>query len=95
MTKADLSTMTAASAESRFNLIIIRKHEHFGMGLKSIEVINSQVTQRIGGKFSWRTTSTTMMAQNFYRGHLNILYPELDWGGPGSNYEGREFQSVT
>jgi hypothetical protein len=45
--------MTAASAESRFNLIII------------------------------------------YRGHWNILYPELDWGGRGSNYERRMFQSGT
>jgi len=36
-----------------------------------------------------------MMALNFYRVHWNILYPEFDWGGPGSNYEGREFQIVT
>jgi len=105
MTKADLSTMTAASAESRFNLIIIRKHEHFGMRLKSIEVINSfrhpipvgaakvtfsnirtlitaflrfeQVTQPVGGKFSWRTTSTTMIAQNFYRVIGTFSAPKL------------------
>jgi len=36
-----------------------------------------------------------MMAQNFYRGHWNILYPEVAWGGPGPNYQGREFQIVT
>jgi len=46
-------------------------------------------------KFSWRETSTAMIAQNFYRGHWNILYPEVDWGGPGPNYQGREFQTVT
>src|SRR5215472_17966216 len=46
-------------------------------------------------KFSWRETSTAMMAQNFYRGHWNILYPEVDWGGPGPNFQGREFQTVT
>src|SRR5215468_9304090 len=46
-------------------------------------------------KFSWREASTAMIAQNFYRGHWNILYPEVDWGGPGPNYQGREFQTVT
>jgi len=46
-------------------------------------------------KFSWREASTAMMAQNFYRGQWNIFYPEVDWGGPGPNYQGREFQLVT
>ncbi len=53
------------------------------------------ITQPFIDKFSWREASTAMMAQNFYRGHWNILYPELDWGGPGPNYQGREFQTVT
>jgi hypothetical protein len=53
------------------------------------------ITQPFIDKFSWREASTAMMAQNFYRGHWNILYPEVDWGGPGPNYQGREFQLVT
>ncbi len=53
------------------------------------------VTQPFADKFSWREASTAMMAQNFYRGQWNILYPEVDWGGPGPNYQGREFQTVT
>src|SRR5262252_3201540 len=53
------------------------------------------VTQPFVDKFSWREASTAMMAQNFYRGQWNIFYPEVDWGGPGPNYQGREFQIVT
>jgi len=53
------------------------------------------ITQPFIEKFSWRQASTAMMAQNFYRGHWNILYPQVDWGGPGPNYQGREFQIVT
>jgi hypothetical protein len=53
------------------------------------------ITQPFVDKFSWREASTAMMAQNFYRGHWNILYPEVDWGGPGPNYQGREFQTAT
>src|SRR5262249_26585156 len=53
------------------------------------------ITEPFFDKFSWRESSTAMMAQNFYRGHWNILYPEVDWGGPGPNYQGREFQVVT
>jgi 4-amino-4-deoxy-L-arabinose transferase-like glycosyltransferase len=53
------------------------------------------VTEPFVDKFSFREASTAMMAQNFYRGQWNILYPEVDWGGPGPNYQGREFQTVT
>ena len=53
------------------------------------------ITQPFIEKFSWRQASTAMMAQNFYRGHWNILYPQVNWGGPGPNYQGREFQTVT
>jgi len=53
------------------------------------------ITQPFDDKFSWREASTAMIAQNFYGGHWNILYPEVDWGGPGPNYQGREFQTVT
>jgi Dolichyl-phosphate-mannose-protein mannosyltransferase len=53
------------------------------------------ITQPFIDKFSWREASTAMIAENFYRGHWNIFYPEVDWGGPGPNYQGREFQTVT
>ncbi len=45
--------------------------------------------------FGWRETSTAMMAKNFYEVKMNILYPQVDWGGPGPNYQGREFQTLT
>jgi hypothetical protein len=53
------------------------------------------ITEPFFDKFSWREASTAMMAANFYRGQWNIFYPEVDWGGPGPNYQGREFQIVT
>ncbi len=45
--------------------------------------------------FSWRQSSVAMMADNFYRGNWNILYPEVSWAGPGPTYQGREFQTIT
>jgi len=45
--------------------------------------------------FSWRQSSTAMMAENFYRRNWNIFYPEVSWDGPGPSYNGREFQTVT
>lgn len=44
---------------------------------------------------NWRQASTAMMAQNFLERNHNILYPEINWGGPGETYNGREFQTVT
>ena len=45
--------------------------------------------------FSWRQTSTAMMADNYYRTNWNIFFPEVSWGGVGPNYQGREFQTVS
>lgn len=45
--------------------------------------------------YSLRQCSTAMMAENFYQGHWNILYPQVSWSGPGPSYQGREFQTVT
>ena len=45
--------------------------------------------------FSWRQTSTAMMADNYYRTNWNIFFPEVSWGGIGPNYQGREFQTVS
>src|SRR6185436_11688324 len=45
--------------------------------------------------FSWREASTAMMAENFYRTNWNIFYPEVNWSGPGPNYQGREFQTIS
>lgn len=45
--------------------------------------------------FSWRQTSTAMMADNFYRRNWNIFYPEISWDGAGPSYNGREFQTVS
>ena len=45
--------------------------------------------------YSLRQCSTAMMAENFYKGNWNILYPQVNWSGPGPSYQGREFQTVT
>jgi len=45
--------------------------------------------------FSWRQSSTAMIADNFYQRDWNIFYPEVSWSGPGPSYQGREFQTVS
>jgi hypothetical protein len=54
-----------------------------------------QIDQPLVDAFSWRQSSTAMMAENFYRTNWNIFYPEVNWTGPGPNYQGREFQTVS
>jgi hypothetical protein len=54
-----------------------------------------QINQPFIDGFSWREASTAMMAENFYRISWNIFYPEVNWSGPGPNYQGREFQTIT
>jgi len=44
---------------------------------------------------SWRQADDATIADNFYRGHLNIFLPEVSWNGPGPNYVGYEFQLTT
>jgi Dolichyl-phosphate-mannose-protein mannosyltransferase len=44
---------------------------------------------------SWRQADDATIADNFFRGHLNIFLPEISWNGPGPNYVGYEFQLST
>jgi 4-amino-4-deoxy-L-arabinose transferase-like glycosyltransferase len=53
------------------------------------------INQPLVDAFSWRQSSTAMMADNFYRRNWNIFYPEVNWIGPGPGYQGREFQTVS
>jgi 4-amino-4-deoxy-L-arabinose transferase-like glycosyltransferase len=53
------------------------------------------VNQPYTDAFSWRQSSTAMMAENFHLVNPNILFPEVNWSGPGPNYQGREFQTVS
>src|SRR5690242_16872859 len=53
------------------------------------------VDQPLTDVFSWRESSTAMMADNFYHRGWNILYPEVSWDGPGPSYQGRELQTVS
>jgi 4-amino-4-deoxy-L-arabinose transferase-like glycosyltransferase len=55
----------------------------------------NHITQPYNDAFSWRQASTAMIAHNFYHTNWNILYPEVNWTGPGPNYQGREFQTVS
>jgi 4-amino-4-deoxy-L-arabinose transferase-like glycosyltransferase len=55
----------------------------------------NHINQPIIDAFSWRQSSTAMMANNFFSTNWNIFLPEVSWGGPGPNYQGREFQTVS
>jgi hypothetical protein len=55
----------------------------------------NHIKQPFTDAFSWRQSSTAMIADNYYRTNWNILYPEVNWTGPGPNYQGREFQTVS
>jgi hypothetical protein len=54
-----------------------------------------RVDQPLIDAFSWRQASTAMIAENFFRTSWNIFFPEVNWTGPGPNYQGREFQTIT
>lgn len=53
------------------------------------------ITQPFVDTFSWRQVSVAMMAENYHLTNPNIFYPEVNWSGPGPNYQGREFQTVS
>ena len=55
----------------------------------------NNITQPFTDAFSWRQSSTAMMASNFYHRSWNIFYPEVSWTGPSPGYQGREFQTVS
>jgi 4-amino-4-deoxy-L-arabinose transferase-like glycosyltransferase len=44
---------------------------------------------------SWREADDAIIADSFFRGHLNIFLPEISWNGPGPSYVGYEFQLTT
>jgi hypothetical protein len=53
------------------------------------------IRQSYTDNFGWRECSVAMMAQNYYEKGTSIFYPEINWGGPGETYNGREFQTVS
>lgn len=55
----------------------------------------NHIRQPYTDAFSWRQSSTAMIADNYYRTDSNIFYPEVNWSGPGPSYQGREFQTVS
>lgn len=44
---------------------------------------------------SWRQAYTAMVAKNFYENGPNILYPEVDYMGPGREVSASEFHFMT
>jgi len=59
--------------------------------LLRVQNIRQPYTDIIG----WRECSVAMMAENYYKVNPNILYPEVNWNGPGPSYNGREFQTIS
>lgn len=55
----------------------------------------NHINQPFTDGISWRQSDTATIADNFYKGNWNIFYPEVSWNGPGENYVGYEFQTVT
>jgi uncharacterized membrane protein YuzA (DUF378 family) len=55
----------------------------------------TDITQPFSDAFSWRQSDTAGIADQFLRGHWNIFLPKIGWNGPGDNFVGYEFQSVT
>jgi 4-amino-4-deoxy-L-arabinose transferase-like glycosyltransferase len=45
--------------------------------------------------FAWREADTASIADAFASGNWNIFLPQVRWGGPGPNYIGAEFQTVS
>jgi len=64
------------------------------LGIAAVLRLN-HIDQPYVDAFSWRQASTAMMADNYYRTNWNVFFPEVSWGGPGPNYQGREFQTVS
>jgi 4-amino-4-deoxy-L-arabinose transferase-like glycosyltransferase len=54
-----------------------------------------RIDQPLVDAFSWRQSSTAMIAENYFLSSWNIFFPEVNWTGPGPNYQGREFQTIT
>ena len=55
----------------------------------------SHINQPFTDYIDWRQSDVAIIADNFYRGNWNILYPETSWNGPGENYLGMEFQTIS
>lgn len=53
------------------------------------------VQQPLVDAFSWRESSTAMMADNFFLRSWNIFFPEVSWTGPDPAYQGRELQVIS
>lgn len=75
----------------------LRHHTYFLIAILIVAITLrfNHITQPYVDVFSWRQTSTAMMADNYYRTNWNIFFPEVNWGGIGPNYQGREFQTVS
>ncbi|MFC4943312.1 ArnT family glycosyltransferase [Pseudonocardia sp. GCM10023141] len=42
----------------------------------------------------WRPADTATIARNFYRGGMNLFFPQINWGGNGPGYVEAELQLV-
>lgn len=85
---------------SLITIAALRKISKITLALLIILVIGTAlrlrwIDQPYIDTFSWRQSSTAMIAENYFKTNANILYPEVNWSGPGPNYQGREFQTVT
>lgn len=83
-------------AKPKLRLGLLRsKYLIFFIIVLAVLLRSYKITNPYTELFGWRESSTAMMAANLYEGNTTLLYPMVNYGGPGPNYQGREFQTVT
>jgi len=92
---SDPTVPTKESVNSRQSSTILQSCLFAGIFVLAGALRLSHINEPLVDSFSFRQTSTAMMAENFSRGNWNIFLPQVNWAGPGPTYTGREFQTFT
>lgn len=92
--------ISKTSTPQQITPLLVRPKSSYVLALTVILLIAAllrlnNINQPLVDVFSWRQTSTAMMADNYYRSHWNIFFPATNWNGPEPSYQGREFQTVS
>jgi 4-amino-4-deoxy-L-arabinose transferase-like glycosyltransferase len=92
---SDSTALIKGSVNSGQRSTILQSCLFAGILLLAAALRLSHINEPLVDSFSFRQTSTAMMAENFSRGNWNIFLPQVNWAGPGPTYTGREFQTFT
>jgi hypothetical protein len=92
---SDPTVLTKESVNSGQSSTLLQSCLFAGIFVLAGALRLSHINEPLVDSFSFRQTSTAMMAENFSRGNWNIFLPQVNWAGPGPTYTGREFQTFT